>query len=229
MFVLRRHLERYGRPVARYSDRPRIFRINPVEPANGTTTPFGHALAGLAIEAIHARTPQAKRARPTRQPDPPGPAGQGVPPARDQRPGGRANAYLPTFMADFNPRFAVTPSAEEDAHRPLLHRPRELDLLLSEQAERTRSKNLTVQHRNVAYQRRHAGPGYRLRGAKVTICAPWPMARSCCSGRAASCLTPPTARGSARRRWKTRRPSTRGSRPPWRGRNPRRPSPPQRL
>ena len=59
--VLRRHLEQYGRPVALYSDRHSIFRINQVEPANGaTTTQFGRALAGLEIDAIHARTPQAK-------------------------------------------------------------------------------------------------------------------------------------------------------------------------
>ncbi len=61
MGVLRRHLEQYGRPVALYSDRHSIFRINPVEPANGaTTTQFGRALEGLEIEAIHTRTPQAK-------------------------------------------------------------------------------------------------------------------------------------------------------------------------
>ena len=45
-----------------------------------------------------------------------------------------------------------------------------MDLLLAEQEERTLSKNLTLQYRNVAYQLRHAGPGYRLRGAKVTVC-----------------------------------------------------------
>ncbi len=49
--------------------------------------------------------------------------------------------------------------------------PRALDLLLSEQEERTLSKNLTLQYRNIAYQIRYDGPGYRLRGAKVTVCA----------------------------------------------------------
>ena len=170
MGVLRRHLERYGRPVALYSDRHSIFRINQVEPANGaTTTQFGRALDGLEIEAIHARTPQAKgrveRANQTLQDRL----------VKELRLRGindmeSANTYLPEFMADFNPRFAVAPSSEEDAHRPLLHSPRELDLLLSEQEERTLSKNLTVQYRNVAYQIRHDGPGYRLRGAKVTVC-----------------------------------------------------------
>ena len=171
MDVLRRHLERYGRPVALYSDRHRIFRINPVEPANGaTTTPFGRALAGLAIEAIHARAPQAKgrveRANQTLQDRL----------VKELRLRGlsdleSANADLPEFMADFNPRFAVTASAVGDAHRPLAHTPRALDLLLAEQEERTRSKNLTLQYRNIAYQIRYDGPGYRLRGAKVTVCA----------------------------------------------------------
>lgn len=171
MAVLRRHLEQYGRPVAFYSDRHSIFRINQVEPANGaTTTQFGRALAGLEIEAIHARTPQAKgrveRANQTLQDRL----------VKELRLHGlddleRANAYLPEFMADFNQRFAVAPSSEEDAHRPLLPTPRELELLLSEQEERTLSKNLSVPYRNVAYQVRHTGPGYRLRGAKVTVCA----------------------------------------------------------
>ncbi len=170
MDVLRRHLERYGRPVARYSDRHSIFRINPVEPANGaTTTPFGRALAGLEIEAIHARTPQAKgrveRANQTLQ-------DRLVKALRlrglsDLE---SANAYLPAFIADCNPRFAVTASAMGDAHRPLAHPPRALDLLLAEQEERTLAKNLTLQYRNIAYQLRHDGPGYRLRGAKVTVC-----------------------------------------------------------
>ena len=169
--VLRGHLEQYGRPVALYSDRHSIFRLNQVEPANGaTTTQFGRALAGLEIEAIHARTPQAKgrveRANQTLQ-------DRLVKELRLRGIGDleSANAYLPAFMADFNARFAVAPSSGEDAHRPLVHSARELDLLLAEQEERTLSKNLSVQYRNVAYQLRHAGPGHRLRGAKVTVCA----------------------------------------------------------
>lgn len=169
--VLRRHVEQHGRPVALYSDRHSIFRINQVEPENGaTTTQFGRALAGLEIEGIHARTPQAKgrveRANQTLQDRL----------VKELRLNGiddieRANAFLPAFMDDFNRRFAVTPSSAEDAHRPLTHRPRELDLLLSEQEERTLSKNLTVQYRNLVYQLRHHGPGYHLRGAKVRVCA----------------------------------------------------------
>ena len=169
LFVLRRHLEAYGRPVALYSDRHGIFRINQVEPANGaTTTQFGRALEGLEIEAIHARTPQAKgrveRANQTLQDRL----------VKELRLRGindmeSANAYLPEFMADFNQRFAVAPSSEEDAHRPLLHSPRELDLLLSEQEERTLSKNLTVQYRNIAYQirRKYSANPLTARGKRA--------------------------------------------------------------
>lgn len=170
MAVLRQHLEQFGRPVAIYSDRHSIFRLTQEDPANGNTlTQFGRALAGLEIEAIHARTPQAKgrveRANQTLQ-------DRLVKEMRLRgiRAAQAANAFMPEFMADYNRRFAVAPSCGEDAHRPLGHRPRELDLLLCEHSERTLSKNLTVQYRNTVYQLKHTGPGYHLRGARVTVC-----------------------------------------------------------
>ncbi len=89
----------------------RIFRINPVEPAIGaTTTRFGRVLAGLEIEAIHARTPQAngrvERANQTLQDR----LVQALR-LRGLSDLESANADLPAFIADFNPRFAVTASA----------------------------------------------------------------------------------------------------------------------
>jgi transposase len=168
--VLRRHLALYGRPVALYSDRHSIFRINREDPANGhTQTQFGRALEGLEIEAIHAHTPQAKgrveRANQTFQDRL----------VKELRLRGisdidSANAFLPEFIADYSRRFAVAPVSSADAHRPVVHSARELDLLLSDHSERTRSKNLTLQYRNTLYQLQHRGPGYPLRGAKVTVC-----------------------------------------------------------
>lgn len=81
-----------------------------------------------------------------------------------------ANAFLPEFMLDYNRRFSVAATSDEDAHRAVNHSARELDLLLSEHHERTLSKNLSLQYRNTTYQLQHSGPGYRLRGAKVTLC-----------------------------------------------------------
>jgi hypothetical protein len=171
MLLLRAHLERYGRPAALYSDRHSIFRLTGAEAANGhTLTQFGRALAGLEIEAIHAHSPQAKgrieRANQTLQ-------DRLVKELRLRSIDAMeaANAFLPEFIADYNRRFAVAPRVAGDAHRALAHRPRELDLLLSEQHERVLSKNLTLQFRNVLYQVRHDRPGYRLRGATVTVCA----------------------------------------------------------
>ena len=168
--VLRRHLALYGRPVALYSDRHSIFRINREDPANGhTQTQFGRALAGLEIEAIHAHTPQAKgrveRANQTFQDRL----------VKELRLRGisdidSANAFLPEFIADYSRRFAVVPVSSADAHRPVVHSARELDLLLCDHSERTLSKNLTLQYRNTLYQLQHRGPGYHLRGAKVTVC-----------------------------------------------------------
>lgn len=170
MQVLRAHLEACGRPVAVYSDRHSIFRLTCEEAANGhTLTQFGRALAGLEIEAIHAHTPQAKgrveRANQTLQ-------DRLVKELRLRSIDTMetANAFLPEFSTDYNRRFAVAPSVAQDAHRVLAHSPRELDLLLSEHHERVVSKNLSVQYRNVVYQIRHDSPGYRLRGATLTVC-----------------------------------------------------------
>lgn len=168
--VLRRHLALYGRPVALYSDRHSIFRINREGPANGQTqTQFGRALAGLEIEAIHAHTPQAKgrveRVNQTLQDRL----------VKELRLRGlsdidSANTFLPEFIADYDRRFAVTPISSADAHRPVVHSARALDLLLCEHSERTLSKNLTLQYRNTLYQLQYRGAGYPLRGAKVTVC-----------------------------------------------------------
>jgi hypothetical protein len=80
------------------------------------------------------------------------------------------NAYLPAFMADFNRRFAVAPRNAEDAHREVPHDAGELDLILCEQHVRTLTKNLAISFEGRTYQVTGRGKGYRLRGAKVTVC-----------------------------------------------------------
>ena len=170
MKVLRRHLVLYGCPLALYSDRHGIFRINRKEPANGNTlTQFGRVLKELKIEAIHAHTPQAKgrveRANQTLQDRL----------VKEMRLRGineidRANAFMPEFIDDYNRRFSVKPTNPQDAHHTLVHSARELDLLLSEHSGRTLSKNLILQYQNTFYQIQHRGRNGQLRGAKVTVC-----------------------------------------------------------
>jgi hypothetical protein len=166
--TLGQYLSQHGRPVALYSDKHSIFRVNRPE-REGELTQFSRALKTLDIEPIHANSPQAKgrveRANQTLQDRL----------VKELRLHGirdldTANAYLPDFMSSYNARFAVEPQSAVDAHRPVLHRAEELDLILSLHHHRTLSKSLSFQFKNREYQLQGHGPGYRLRGARVTVC-----------------------------------------------------------
>jgi transposase len=166
----RHYLERYGKPVALYSDKHGIFRVNQPRPLGLSSglTQFERAMQELDIQLICAGTPQAKgrieRANQTLQ-------DRLVKELRlrgisDMAAG---NAYLPEFRDDFNRRFAVAPRSTHNAHRPLLESDN-LDLILTYQETRTLSKNLTVQFKQVVYQIQSNRPGYALRKAQVTVC-----------------------------------------------------------
>ena len=168
MQALGAYLGRYGRPVALYSDRHSIFRINHGRQKNKVTQ-FTRAVKTLDIEPIQANSPQAKgrveRANQTLQDRL----------VKELRLAGidgmeQGNAFVPAFMADYNRRFAVAPRSEEDAHRAVLHDAGELDLILRRHEQRKLSKNLTFQYLNREYQITGQGKGYRLRGASVTVC-----------------------------------------------------------
>ncbi len=168
METLRDHLKRHGRPVAIYSDKHSIFRVNHPD-KEGEMTQFTRALKTLDIEPIHANTPQAKgrveRANLTLQ-------DRLVKELRLQEinTAEQANRFLPAFMEDYNRRFAVEPQHADDAHREVLHSSEELELILCLHHTRKLSKNLSLQFHNVEYQLQNYGNGYRLRGARVTIC-----------------------------------------------------------
>ena len=168
METLGEYLNQHGRPVAIYSDKHSIFRVNKPDRA-GELTQFTRAIKTLDIEPIHANTPQAKgrveRANQTLQDRL----------VKDLRLAGisdieAANAFLPDFISAYNQRFAVIPQNPADAHRPVLHSPEELDLIFSLHETRKLSKNLTLQYRNREYQLTDRGKGYRLRGKSVTVC-----------------------------------------------------------
>ena len=167
MQTLQGYLAAHGRPVALYSDKHSIFRVNHPE-RDGELTQFSRALKTLDIEAIHANTPQAKgrveRANQTLQ-------DRLVKELRLQGVSDMdtANAFLPAFIRAYNARFAIAPRCDVDAHRDVLHDTEELALILSLQHTRRLSKNLTVQFQRREYQLRGQGQGYRLRGAAVTV------------------------------------------------------------
>jgi transposase len=163
------YVERHGKPVAFYSDKHGIFRVN--QPASGTTpalTQFGRAMQQLDIQIICAHTPQAK-----------GRVERAIQTLQDRLPKELrlrnisswqdGNAFLPEFIHDFNQRFAVQPRSDLDAHRPLSNQD-DLDQILTWQETRILSKNLTLQFRNTVYQIQTNRPSYALRHAPVTVC-----------------------------------------------------------
>ena len=124
MVTLARYLALYGRPVALYSDKHSIFRVNHRD-HDGALTQFSRALKTLEIEPIHANTPQAKgrveRANQTLQ-------DRLVKEMRlhDVNSIDAANQFLPAFIQDYNRCFAVPPRHPQNAHRSVLHDTTEL-------------------------------------------------------------------------------------------------------
>ena len=59
--ALKSHVLAHGSPLAFYSDKHSIFRVNAKDAVSGDgKTEFGHATERLKIELINASTPQAK-------------------------------------------------------------------------------------------------------------------------------------------------------------------------
>jgi len=163
------YFRRCGKPVAFYSDKHGIFRVNlPSAGSGDALTQFGRAMQELDIQIICANTPQAKgrveRVNQTLQDRL----------VKEMRLHGIAsmadgNAYLPEFMQDLNQRFAVDPRSPVNAHRPLTAKD-DLTRILTWQETRTLSKNLTLQFEKVVYQIQTDRPSYALRKAQVIVC-----------------------------------------------------------
>ncbi len=167
--LMQKHIVEHGIPLATYSDRHGIFRINSPTAGEDTETQFARAARQLGIEVICAYSPEAKgrveRANKTLQDRL----------VKELRLLGisdieAANAYLPTYMKDHNNRFAVEAQSSEDAHCQDLPTEEELRLILSYQDDRTISKNLEISYDNMIYQIKTNTKGYRLRHSKVTVC-----------------------------------------------------------
>ena len=60
LHTLHDHIVAHGLPVALYSDKHSIFRINAKQADPEAETQFGRATRELGIECIHANSPQAK-------------------------------------------------------------------------------------------------------------------------------------------------------------------------
>lgn len=167
--TLRDHVVSHGLPLAFYSDRHGIFRINAKEVESGDgLTAFNRVTERLGIAQICASTPQAKgrveRANQTLQDRL----------IKEMRLAGiqdtaAAQAFLPDFMARHNAQFAVEPRQAEDAHKRWAHEIDALDAALAAHEPRTLSKALTFSAGGALHCIRTRDAGIALRGAKVTV------------------------------------------------------------
>jgi transposase len=167
--ALRAHVRAHGVPLAFYSDRHGIFRLNAKEAASGDGyTQFGRVAERLRVELIQAATPQAKgrveRANQTLQDRL----------IKEMRLAGvcdiaSAQTFAEGFLETWNAKFARPPLSAADAHRPWTKGAQALDEALARREERTLSKALTFSAAGKLYCVKTDGPGTALRGARVTL------------------------------------------------------------
>jgi hypothetical protein len=167
--TLRDHVLAHGIPLAFYSDRHGIFRVNAKDVDSGDgLTALNRVTERLGIAQICATTPQAKgrveRANKTLQDRL----------IKEMRLAGiedmaAAQAFLTSFMADHNRQFAVDPKSSEDAHKPWEKGLPALDAALAEHQPRTLSKALTFSAGGAVHCIKTREAGMAFRGAKVTV------------------------------------------------------------
>jgi len=163
----RRYLERFGKPVAFYSDKATIFRVNRPDHGGDGLTQFGRAMDQLNIDVICANTAAAKgrveRAHLTLQDRL----------VKELRLRGiasieEANAFTAEFMLDYNHRFGRPPLSDHDAHRPLL--PGEtLEDIFQLKNQRKVSKNLTLNYAGELYVLEPTPEADAVRGKRVDV------------------------------------------------------------
>ncbi len=163
------YFQQSGKPVAFYSDKHGIFRVNvPSAGSRTNLTQFGRAMQELEIQIICANSPQAKgrveRVIQTLQDRLPKEMR-----LRNIRTHTAGNAYLPEFIQDFNQRFAEPPRSSVDLHRPLAPK-EDLARIFAWQEPRILSKNLTLQFHKTVYQIQTERSTYTLRNAQVLVC-----------------------------------------------------------
>jgi len=172
--MLQIYLQRWGRPVAFYTDQAGLFQVN--RPANPDEqlagreplTQIGRALAELGIAWIAAHSPQAK-----------GRVERCFGTLQDRLVKGlrlagvdtlaQANAYLEReFLPAWEGRFTVAPANPTNAHRPL-GREHDLAAILSVVEARVVTNDYTLRYQGKSYQIARAELGGGLRGAKVRV------------------------------------------------------------
>jgi len=156
MDSFKRYIRKHGIPMSVYMDKHTTYKST-AEPSiedeiNGTMplSEFGRALTELAVEIIHAHSPQAKgrieRLFKTLQDRL----------VKEMTIRGidtidEANRYLDTYLSAHNKRFAVKAKAQDDLHREI-PRGLNLDKVLCIKTVRTLRNDFTVAHDGKLYQ-----------------------------------------------------------------------------
>lgn len=165
--TLRDHLMTHGKPLALYSDKASVFRVNHKSSRGESQTQFARALDELNIEGFCAHSSAAKgrveRAHLTLQDRL----------VKELRLAGissidDANAWLPSFIADYNKRFGKAPRHELDVHRALGPHD-DLDHTLIWKEPRQVSKRLTTQYDKVQYLLLDTPAQRRLIGREIMV------------------------------------------------------------
>lgn len=170
--VLRQWIEKYGVPLALYTDWKNVYVREPTEKellhGKVPMTQFGRMCQKLDIRIIAANSPQAK-GRVER--------GNGTHQDRLIKKMGRqkirthqaANEFLQhQYLADHNARFARVPAKPQDYHRKAPHAA-ELEQVFCLETERSISNDWVVRYENRYFQLERTSD-YPPRQAKVTVC-----------------------------------------------------------
>lgn len=170
--VLRQWIEKYGVPLALYTDWKNVYVREPTEKEQlqgmVPVTQFGRMCQKLEIGIIAANSPQAK-GRVER--------GNGTHQDRLIKKMGRqkirtheaANEFLQQhYLPDHNARFAREPAEPENYHRKAPKAP-ELDQVFCLETERSISNDWVVRYENRYFQLERTSD-YPPRQAKVTVC-----------------------------------------------------------
>jgi hypothetical protein len=120
----RRYLEQHGKPVAFYTDKHAVFLVNKPAGLHGDGIICANSSQAKCRVERANKTLQDRLVKELRL------AGVSTMEA--------GNAFLPTFMTDYNARFAKAPFNDKDMHRPMTSRDR-LDEAFTWRAERTLS------------------------------------------------------------------------------------------
>jgi hypothetical protein len=161
--ALERHLQRYGRPRALYTDHASIF----YHKKNIKPTHMQRALKELDIELILANSPQAKgrieRANRTLQDRL----------VKEMRLRGittieAANAYIPEFIEKYNERFSKEPMSDYNAHRSTDGY--DLEKILCRHETRRINGSASFHFNGVVYQVQGISEIRRLNKRKIELC-----------------------------------------------------------